>query len=121
MQVVRSGVTFKYGANGPEGLVTGNKKIYVVSASGGKFEDSSLRLPSHFLVLFTKPSAGTPRGSANDFYSAYLRKMLQFIGLSDLVWVCEAATGGNGKDASVAAAIATIDATDFSLPLRNEL
>ncbi len=50
-QVVRSGVTFKYGPNGPEGLVKGNKKVYVVSASGGNLTESSLLyLPSHFVL-----------------------------------------------------------------------
>jgi FMN-dependent NADH-azoreductase len=32
------GHTFQYGANGPEGLVTG-KKVYVVTASGGMYGD----------------------------------------------------------------------------------
>jgi FMN-dependent NADH-azoreductase len=33
-QVARVGETFKYGANGSEGLL-GNKKVYIVSSSGG--------------------------------------------------------------------------------------
>jgi len=34
--VARAGRTFQYGANGPEGLVTG-KKVYVFVASGGVY------------------------------------------------------------------------------------
>jgi len=38
----RAGITFKYGANGPEGLVKG-KKVIVVSARGGKYSGTPNR------------------------------------------------------------------------------
>ncbi|WP_296942657.1 FMN-dependent NADH-azoreductase [uncultured Massilia sp.] len=37
--VIRAGETFRYGANGPEGLVTG-KKVYVGLARGGIYRDT---------------------------------------------------------------------------------
>jgi FMN-dependent NADH-azoreductase len=120
-QVARSGVTFKYGQNGPEGLIKG-KRVYVVSASGGIiiscFSAVHARRGADSWYLFT----GTPRGSPNDYYSTYLQFMMKFIGLSDLTWVADAVTGSRKED-SVAAAIAAIDANDFSLPppLRGEL
>lgn len=60
--VARSGVTFRYTANGPEGLIKG-KKTYVVVTRGGFYE------------------------SASDTQTAYLRQFLSFIGLSDLEFV----------------------------------
>lgn len=61
--IARSGMTFRYGANGPEGLVTG-KKVFVVSARGGKY-------------------AGTP----NDSQTPYLKTFLGFIGLTDVNFI----------------------------------
>jgi FMN-dependent NADH-azoreductase len=55
-QVVRSKLTFKYGDNGPVGLVS-NKKVYIIIASGG-----------------------TQLGTELDFISNYLRHVLGFIG-----------------------------------------
>ncbi len=60
--IARSGVTFRYTANGPEGLIRG-KKVYVVVTRGGFYE------------------------AANDTQTAYLRQFLSFIGLSDLEFV----------------------------------
>lgn len=59
-QVARAGVTFRYTANGPEGLLQG-KKAYVLMATGG-----------------------TQVGSTIDFASGYLRHVLGFIGLHDV-------------------------------------
>lgn len=64
--VLRAGRTFKYGANGPEGLLTG-KKVYVFTASGGVYSEG--------------PAA------AYDFLATYLRTALGFIGLSDITFV----------------------------------
>ncbi|MDR5758222.1 NAD(P)H-dependent oxidoreductase [Caballeronia sp. LZ035] len=61
--IARSGMTFSYGANGPEGLVKG-KKVFVVSARGGKY-------------------AGTP----NDSQTPYLKTFLGFIGLTDVNFI----------------------------------
>jgi FMN-dependent NADH-azoreductase len=60
--IARSGVTFRYTANGPEGLIKG-KKIYVVSTRGGFYE------------------------ATNDTQTAYLRQFLSFIGLSDVEFI----------------------------------
>jgi FMN-dependent NADH-azoreductase len=66
-QVVRSGKTFSYGANGPQGLLKG-KKATILVASGGVYE------------------AGTPAGSLN-FVEPYLRAVLGFIGITDVKFV----------------------------------
>lgn len=55
--VCRAGVTFKYGANGPQGL-TGIKRAFIVTATGG-----------------------TPVGSPVDFASGYLEHICKFIGV----------------------------------------
>ena len=56
-----AGVTFKYGANGPEGLATGKRAI-IVATSGGKH-------------------AGTAMGIA---HIDYLRVVLGFLGIHDI-------------------------------------
>ncbi|SMG01161.1 FMN-dependent NADH-azoreductase [Burkholderia singularis] len=61
--IARAGVTFRYTANGPEGLVTG-KKVYVVSARGGKY-------------------TGTP----NDSQTPYLKTFLGFLGMTDVQFI----------------------------------
>jgi FMN-dependent NADH-azoreductase len=66
-QVVRSGRTFSYGANGPEGLLKG-KKATILVASGGVYEP------------------GTPMDSFN-FVDPYLRKILGFVGVTDVTVV----------------------------------
>jgi FMN-dependent NADH-azoreductase len=62
--VVRAGVTFKYGPNGPQGLLTG-KKVYLALASGGVY------------------SEGSPM-AVYDFMAPYLKPVLGFIGLTDV-------------------------------------
>ncbi|WP_035346948.1 FMN-dependent NADH-azoreductase [Edaphobacter aggregans] len=66
-QVARSGKTFQYGANGPEGLLKG-KKATVLVASGGVYE------------------AGTPAATMN-FVEPYLRAVLGFLGITDVNFV----------------------------------
>lgn len=61
----RAGITFKYGANGPEGLVTG-KKVYIAMASGGVYSDE---------------------GNAYDFVSSYVKTFLGFLGMTDVTVV----------------------------------
>jgi FMN-dependent NADH-azoreductase len=61
--VARAGVTFRYTANGPEGLLKG-KKAYVVATRGGKY-------------------AGTPL----DMQSAFVRQFLGFVGITDVEFV----------------------------------
>lgn len=64
--VARAGLTFKYGASGPEGLVTG-KKVYIFTSRGG--------------VYSTGPA------KVMDFHETYLRAALGFLGLSDITFV----------------------------------
>src|ERR1700761_3406120 len=76
--IARAGITFKYGANGPEGLVTG-KKVFVVSARGGKY-------------------VGTP----GDSQTPFLKTFLGFLGMTDVNFIY--AEGLNmGPDAASAA------------------
>ena len=62
--LVRAGVTFRYGANGPEGLVPNTKKVYVAMASGGVYSEGFM--------------------TAYDFVAPYLKTVLGFIGLTDV-------------------------------------
>jgi FMN-dependent NADH-azoreductase len=61
--VVRPGVTFRYGAQGPEGLVKG-KKAYLVVARGGVYTQGAMR--------------------AFNFQDTYLTAALGFIGITDV-------------------------------------
>lgn len=61
--VARAGVTFRYTATGPEGLVKG-KKVYVVVAAGGMH-----------------------RGQPTDGITPYLRTVLGFMGMSDVEFI----------------------------------
>ena len=61
--IVRSGVTFSYGENGPLGLIK-NKRVYIAMSSGG---------------IYTEGPA-----QANDFAVPYLKHVLSFIGLTDI-------------------------------------
>jgi FMN-dependent NADH-azoreductase len=61
--VVRSGITFKVGENGPEGLIK-NKKVYIAMSSGFIYSEGEMK--------------------AMDFASPYLRAMLGFLGMTDL-------------------------------------
>ena len=61
--VARAGVTFKYTATGPVGLLTG-KKLYVLATRGGLYE-------------------GTPR----DTQTAYVREFFAFVGITDVEFV----------------------------------
>ena len=61
--IARSGVTFRYSADGPEGLVKG-KTVYLALARGGIYRD-------------------TP----NDSQVPYLKTMLGFLGMTDLRFI----------------------------------
>jgi FMN-dependent NADH-azoreductase len=61
--IARVGITFKYGENGPEGLVKG-KKVHVVSARGGKY-------------------VGTP----GDTQTPFLTTFLGFLGMTDVNFI----------------------------------
>ena len=77
--IARAGVTFRYTATGPEGLLTG-KKVTVFAARGGLY-------------------AGTPK----DSQTTYVRDFLGFIGITDVEFVY--AEGLNMGDESKAAAL----------------
>lgn len=64
--VVRAGITFKYGEQGPVGLLTG-KKVYVFTSRGGVYTEG--------------PAAGM------DFQGTYLRAILGFVGLTDVTFI----------------------------------
>lgn len=62
--IARAGITFRYTADGPEGLIKG-KKVYLAVTTGGVY------------------SSG-PMTSA-DFVAPYLKAVLGFVGLTDVV------------------------------------
>ncbi len=61
--IARAGVSFRYTANGPEGLL-GAKKVYVLAARGGRY-------------------AGTPL----DTQSTYVRDFFSFLGMKDVEFI----------------------------------
>ena len=70
-QVARAKVTFRYGKNGPEGLLE-SKKAYVIISSGG-----------------------TQLGSEVDFVSDYIHHVLGFIGIKDVTIIDSSGIGRN--------------------------
>ena len=78
--VARAGTTFRYTANGPEGLLTG-KKAYLAIASGG-----------------------TPVGSDFDFMSRWLTFFLGFLGITDVEIVAADGIMGIDGEAKIASA-----------------
>ncbi|WP_236632123.1 FMN-dependent NADH-azoreductase [Caulobacter sp. BP25] len=87
-----AGRTFRYGPNGPEGLVTG-KTVFVASARGGVY-------------------SGDAPGAAMDHQETYLLSVLAFIGLTNVTVVRAEglALGEEAKAASIAGAKAQIQA-----------
>jgi FMN-dependent NADH-azoreductase len=51
--VARAGVTFRYTANGPEGLLR-NKKVYVLAARGGAYQGTPLDTQTQYVTNFLK-------------------------------------------------------------------
>lgn len=84
--IARAGVTFKYTANGPVGLLTG-KKVYVFAARGGVYA-----------------------GTALDTQTQYVRDFLRFIGITEVEFVYAEglATGPERQAASLERAAAEI-------------
>ena len=85
--VARAGVTFRYTAQGPEGLLTG-KKAYVFATRGGAY-------------------AGSPR----DTQTAYVRDFLRCVGIDEVEFVYAEGLnmGAERKDIALAEAHGTID------------
>lgn len=84
-QIARAGKSFRYTAEGPEGLLKGKRAIIAYTA------------------------AGTPIGSDYDHASGYLRFMLGFLGITDVTFV--PADGlAMDRDAGMARAQQALDA-----------
>lgn len=62
-QIIRAGVTFQYGENGPEGLLE-NKKVILIVATGGDYTQEPY--------------------SAMNFVVPYMQTTLGFVGLTDV-------------------------------------
>src|ERR1700722_15559199 len=92
-RVVVAGKTFRYGANGAEGLLSKNKKVFVASSRGNVY------------------SAGSP-AAALEHHESYLTGVLSFIGLTDVVVVRAEglAFGLEAKEAAMLKARANIAA-----------
>ncbi len=92
-RVVVAGKTFKYGANGPEGLLPKGKKVFIASSRGGVY------------------APGTP-GTALEHQETYLIGVLAFIGLTDVTVVRAEgiAFGPEARAAAIAKAQAEIAA-----------
>ncbi|MEJ0017367.1 MAG: FMN-dependent NADH-azoreductase [Acetobacteraceae bacterium] len=65
--VAQAGRTFRYTANGPEGLLTG-KQVFVITGRGGVY-------------------SGDAPAKVLDFQEPYLRGMLGFLGLTDVTFI----------------------------------
>jgi len=85
--VARAGVTFRYTADGPVGLLTG-KRAFVFATRGGRY-------------------AGTDA----DLQSAFLRRFLGFIGINDVEFVYAEglSLGAEQRERALAAALERID------------
>ena len=84
--VARAGITFRYTARGPEGLLKG-KKAYVFAARGGKYA-----------------------GTARDTQTGFVRDFLAFVGITDVEFIYAEglAMGEAPKAEALAAAQAAI-------------
>ncbi len=85
--IARAGVTFRYTASGPEGLLKG-KKVYVALTRGGKY-----------------------RNTPADTQVPYLRTVLGFLGMTDMhfVYAEGLALGAEAERAALASAHDEID------------
>ncbi|MBO0935307.1 NAD(P)H-dependent oxidoreductase [Fibrella sp. HMF5335] len=88
--IARAGVTFRYTANGPEGLIEPGKKVYLAVASGGIFSEGP--------------------GAAIDFVVPYLKTALGLLGLTDVSVVRVEGTSIPGlKETAMEKALASIN------------
>ena len=83
--IARAGVTFRYTATGPEGLLK-NKKVYVTLARGGMYRDTG-----------------------NDWQVPYLKTFLGFLGLTDVTYVYSEGHGMGPEAVAKAQAQANAD------------
>jgi Acyl carrier protein phosphodiesterase len=73
--IARAGITFRYTANGPEGLLKG-KRAVILAARGGIY-------------------SGTPR----DTQTAYLRDFLAFVGITEVEFIYAEGLAMGGEQA----------------------
>lgn len=86
--VVRAGITFRYDANGPEGLIK-RKKVYVAVSSGGVYSTGPMQ--------------------SYDFITPYLKTMLGWIGMTDTTFIrVEGTSMPELKDTAMEKAISSI-------------
>lgn len=88
-QVARAGVTFRYSEYGPKGLLEGKRAIVAVA------------------------SGGTEAGSDIDFATGFIRHILAFIGITDVIFVT-ADRLALDADAAIASARQDIAALDLA-------
>ena len=90
--VLRAGVTFRYTAEGPEGLLKGKRAI-LIESRGGLYSEGP--------------------GAAMDGQEPHIRTMLGFMGITDVAVVRaeRLAFGPDAAEASLAAAEAALDET----------
>ena len=83
-RIAVAGKTFRYGANGPEGLLSPAKKVFIVASRGGVY------------------SAGSP-AAALEHQNSYLADVLRFLGVTDItvVYAEGLAMGQEAKDAAI--------------------
>jgi|SRR5579871_371956 len=83
-RVVIAGKTFRYGPNGPEGLLSPRKKVFIASSRGNVYH------------------AGSP-AAALEHHESYLTAVLSFIGLTDVTIVRAegVAFGAQAKEAAM--------------------
>jgi FMN-dependent NADH-azoreductase len=87
--VLRAGETFRYSSSGPEGLLPG-KRVIVVEPRGGAYGEGAAK--------------------AADFQEPYLRHLLSFIGITDVLFIRveRIGFGPEAREASIAGARAEI-------------
>jgi FMN-dependent NADH-azoreductase len=85
-RVARAGVTFRYTAEGPEGLIK-DKKVYVIATRGGRYSPET------------------------EVQTSYLKQFLSFLGLTDVefVYVEGLAMGEEVREESLATASRHVD------------
>ena len=83
-QVCRAGITFRYTADGPVGLLQGKRADIVIS------------------------TGGVPLDSPVDFVSSYLRQVMAFIGIDEVSIIGADRTNSNNEE-SIARAMQQID------------
>ncbi|WP_116127770.1 FMN-dependent NADH-azoreductase [Lewinella sp. IMCC34183] len=86
--LARAGVTFRYTASGPEGLIKG-KQVHLAISSGGVYSEGPM--------------------AAYDFVAPYLRAVLGFLGMTDItVHRVEGTAAPDKQDAALQEAVAAI-------------